>query len=142
MKRLTILSHTEHYHLADGTIVGLGSTVTEINELLGVFDQITHVAMLHTTEAPSSALPYVADRIQFVAWPAGGGSPGSDRVALLFQAPHILKIIHQALKRSDCFPFRAPTGIGVFVIPYLMFFSSKNGWFKYAGNWKQEDAPW
>lgn len=142
MKRLTIISHTEHYHLADGTIVGLGSTVTEINELLEVFDQITHVAMLHTTEAPPSALPYVSDRIQFVALPAVGGSQGRDKVALLFQAPHILKIIHQALKSCDYFQFRAPTGMGVFVIPYVILFSRKKGWFKYAGNWKQENAPW
>ena len=53
MKVLTIISHTEHYKTADGKIVGLGSTVTEINNLISVFGEIRHVAMLHQ-EAGSS----------------------------------------------------------------------------------------
>ena len=70
MSTLTIISHTEHYLNSDGTIVGLGSTVTEINQLLDVFDEITHVAMLHDESPPSSSLPYVSDKISFVAIPA------------------------------------------------------------------------
>ncbi|MEO7282160.1 MAG: capsular biosynthesis protein, partial [Gelidibacter sp.] len=141
MRSLTIISHTEHYMLADGSIVGLGSTVTEINHLLEVFDTITHVAMLHDTVAPSSALPYISEKIRFVALPAVGGTALSDKMAIVFMAPKIVMTIRKVLKTSDYFQFRAPTGIGVFVIPYLMLFNSKKGWFKYAGNWKQEDAP-
>jgi glycosyltransferase involved in cell wall biosynthesis len=29
----------------------------------------------------------------------------------------------------------------VFLIPYLILFSKKKGWFKYAGNWKENPAP-
>ncbi|MGC1633467.1 MAG: glycosyltransferase [Gelidibacter sp.] len=141
MRSLTIISHTEHYMLADGSIVGLGSTVTEINHLLEVFDTITHVAMLHNTVAPSSASPYTSDKIKFVALPAVGGTTLSDKLAIVFQASKIIMRVHKGLKSSNYFQFRAPTGIGVFVIPYLILFNSKKGWFKYAGNWKQEDAP-
>ena len=141
MRSLCIISHTEHYQLADGSIVGLGSTVTEINQLLDVFDGITHVAMLHDSPAPASALPYVSNRISFVGLPAVGGPTWGDKLQMVIQAPHMLKIIHQAIKGADYFQFRAPTGIGVFVIPYLMVFGSQKGWFKYAGNWKQKDAP-
>src|SRR5690606_36462131 len=28
-----------------------------------------------------------------------------------------------------------------FLIPYLTFFSNKNGWYKYAGNWNQDNPP-
>lgn len=141
MRSLTIISHTEHYLLPDGKIVGLGSTVTEINELLAIFDSITHVAMLHHTVAPPSALPYVSDKIKFVALPAVGGETLSDKMAILLQAPKILETIRKALKTSDYFQFRAPTGMGVFVIPYLIMFNSQKGWFKYAGNWKPSHAP-
>lgn len=141
MRSLTIISHTEHYLLSDGRIVGLGSTVTEINELLAIFDSITHVAMLHDTLAPPSALPYASDKIRFVALPAVGGPTLRDKMAILFQAPKTIATVRKALKESDYFQFRAPTGIGVFVIPYLILFTSKKGWFKYAGNWKQDDAP-
>ena len=50
-------------------------------------------------------------------------------------------IIKKYLKEIDVFQFRAPTSIGVFLIPYLGWFSKKNGWFKYAGNWNQKKAP-
>jgi glycosyltransferase involved in cell wall biosynthesis len=141
MKTLTIISHTEHYKLQDGTIVGLGSTVTEINHLLNVFDTIYHVAMLHTTAAPKSALSYQSESISLIPIKAVGGQKLIDKLSIMTQAPKVLNVIHKALKQSDYFQFRSPTGIGVYVIPYLMFFSSKKGWFKYAGNWNQEHAP-
>ena len=139
--KLTIISHTEHYTAEDGTIVGLGSTVTEINHLLEIFDDITHLAMLHPQPAPASALPYVSHRIHFVALPTVGGKQFVSKLNILWKAPKTLAIIHHYIKQTDYFQFRAPTGIGVFVIPYLVFFSQKKGWFKYAGHWKQDAAP-
>ncbi len=141
MKHLTIISHTEHYLNSDGMIVGLGSTITEINHLLQVFDKITHIAMLHASSAPPNALPYSSDRIKFVPITAVGGPTLADKVSILKNIPKIISLIRKHLRSSDYFQFRAPTGIGVFVIPYLILFTSKNGWFKYAGNWKQEHAP-
>jgi glycosyltransferase involved in cell wall biosynthesis len=141
MRTLTIISHTEHYKKPDGSIVGLGSTVTEINHLLAIFDAIVHVAMLHSVAAPPSALPYSSNKITFVALPAVGGPKLTNKFGIVFKAPKIVATIKKAINQTDYFQFRAPTGIGVFVIPYLIFFSSKKGWFKYAGNWKQEQAP-
>ena len=141
MKTLTIISHTEHYKNAEGNLVGLGSTVTEINNLTTVFDAIIHVAMFHKVSAPASALPYTSNKITFTALPAVGGQKLTDKLAIVYKAPKIVAIIKEAINKSDYFQFRAPTGIGVFVIPYLVFFTNKKGWFKYAGNWKQEQAP-
>ncbi|MDX1462361.1 MAG: glycosyltransferase, partial [Marinirhabdus sp.] len=53
----------------------------------------------------------------------------------------ILSKVRKTLKEVDVFQFRGPTGIGVFVIPYLMWGTSKKGWFKYGGNWNQKNAP-
>ena len=141
MKVLTIISHTEHYKLADGSVVGLGSTVTEINHLISVFDEIRHIAMLHQVEAPSSALPYSSKKIKFIPIKAVGGNSLSDKISVLANSPKVISTIKNLLRDSNYFQFRAPTGIGVYVIPYLILFSSKKGWFKYAGNWKQEHAP-
>ncbi|TYB77012.1 glycosyltransferase [Bizionia myxarmorum] len=141
MRSLTIISHTEHYQQPDGQIVGLGSTVTEINHLLAIFDTITHVAMLHDGSAPPSALPYSSEKISFIALTALGGTTWRSKIRLIFQAPKIIGIVRRALRGSDYFQFRAPTGIGVFVIPYFILCRSKKGWFKYAGNWKQEHGP-
>ena len=139
--KLTIISHTEHYKQPDGSIVGLGSTVTEINHLLDLFDEIIHVAMLHKVHAPPNALPYVSNKITLIALPAVGGPRIKDKLGIVFKAPEILRAIKKAINQTDYFQFRAPTGIGVYVIPYLILFSTKKGWFKYAGNWKQNNAP-
>ncbi|UKM63663.1 glycosyltransferase [Flavobacteriaceae bacterium GSB9] len=141
MKKLTIISHTEHYKTTEGQLVGFGATVTEINGLLEVFDKIVHVAVLYDQAPPLSALPYRSKAIRLVALPRVGGKSISDKLKVMWNAPKILSIIHNSLKGSTHFQFRAPTGMGVYVIPYLVFFSSKKGWFKYAGNWKQKHAP-
>lgn len=139
--RLVIISHTEHYRHKDGVVVGLGSTVTEINHLHTLFDEIYHLAMLHTGAIPASALSYNSDCIHFVPLPTVGGNKLLDKFTILWKAPETLKLIRRYVKKADVFQFRAPTGIGVFTIPYLMFFTNKKGWYKYAGNWKQEHAP-
>jgi glycosyltransferase involved in cell wall biosynthesis len=138
---LAIISHTEHYKTADGTLVGWGPTVTEINNLLNVFDRIYHIAMIYDIEAPDSALPYVSDRVVFVPLPALGGRTLGSKLSTLMNAPKVLQIINKTLKKVDWFQFRAPTGIGVYVIPFLILCSKYQGWFKYAGNWNQEMPP-
>ncbi|MEO5990514.1 MAG: glycosyltransferase [Ferruginibacter sp.] len=141
MKSLCIISHTEHYKTADGTLVGWGPTITEINHLLEIFDTIYHIGMLHETEAPVSALPYVSDRIIFVPLPVLGGETMFAKAQLLWKSPTVLRIIKSTLKKADWFQFRAPTGMGVYVIPFLSLCINKPGWFKYAGNWIQQNPP-
>ncbi|NNK71587.1 MAG: glycosyltransferase, partial [Flavobacteriaceae bacterium] len=139
--KLAIISHTEHYKTGDGKTVGWGPTVTEINNLLGVFEEIYHVAMVHEGPAPLSALPYRNKNIKFVPVNAVGGKGLKNKWDIIKHAPVILKTVKETLKKVDYFQFRAPTGIGVFVIPYLISLNKKEGWFKYAGNWKQSNLP-
>ncbi|MDX1365662.1 MAG: glycosyltransferase [Arenibacter latericius] len=139
--KLAIISHTEHYKLKDGSIVGWGPTINEINHLLEVFDTIYHVAMLHELEAPPSALGYSSDRVVFVSLPPLGGHGVGAKLKILWKAPSVISIIYNTLKKADKFQFRAPTGIGVYVIPFLSLCVKKPGWFKYAGNWNQETPP-
>lgn len=139
--KLAIISHTEHYRSEEGTIWGLGSTVNEINHLLQLFDTIYHVAMLHEGHVPNGMLPYDSDRIIFIPLRPLGGKRIKDKVDLIVSAPKVINTISQVLKEVDFFQFRAPTGIGVFVIPYLTFFSETKGWYKYAGNWNQLSPP-
>ncbi|MBJ6368284.1 glycosyltransferase [Snuella sedimenti] len=139
--KLAIISHTEHYTTDTGTLVGWGATVNEINHLLEVFDTIYHVAMLHTDTAPPSASPYVSDKIVFVPVPTTGGRTLKSKLDTLVKAPTVVKIINSVLKDVDCFQLRTPTGMGVYLIPYLSWFVKKPGWYKYAGNWSQKQAP-
>ncbi|WP_432410003.1 glycosyltransferase [Rasiella sp. SM2506] len=139
--KLAIISHTEHYKDAQGRIVGWGPTVSELNHLAEHFDTIYHVAMLHTSEAPPSSLPYLHSNIIFVPLPPSGGTTALSKLKILGQAPKTIAVVEKTLKKADAFQLRVPTGIGVYLIPYLTYFSKKRGWYKYAGNWNQANAP-
>ncbi|WP_138434678.1 glycosyltransferase [Winogradskyella algicola] len=139
--KLAIISHTEHYKLSDGTIVGWGPTITEINFLAQIFDEIYHIAMFHNAEAPESSLPYTSNKIKFIPIDPSGGHSLLDKIKVALSAPKVIRTVNSILKKTDCFQLRAPTGIGVFLIPYLTIFSKKKGWYKYAGNWNQKSPP-
>lgn len=139
--KLAIISHTEHYKTKDGTIVGWSPTVNEINHLAPHFESIVHIAMLHDGEAPPSALPYFSENIRFVRLPTLGGQSFFSKLKIITHIPKVIRIIRKELKTVDAFQLRTPTGIAVFLIPYLTLFSHKKGWFKYAGNWSQNKPP-
>ncbi len=139
--KLAIISHTEHYCNSEGAIVGWGPTVTEINHLAEDFEEIVHVAFLHKGNPPASSLPYTASNIKFVPIKPVGGKGMRAKAGIVFRAPRIINTIRTVLRQVDVFQFRAPTGMGVFVVPYLTLFSKKKGWYKYAGNWKQDHPP-
>ena len=139
--KLAIISHTEHYTSSEGIIVGWGPTVNEINHLSHHFESITHVAMFHSIKAPQSVMPYTQANIHFVKLPALGGKSVWSKVWSILNIPLVLYRVHKVLKRVDVFQLRTPTGIAIFLIPYLTFFSGKKGWYKYAGNWNQKHPP-
>lgn len=139
--KLAIISHTQHYKNDNGTIFGWGPTVNELNHLLEVFDVIYHVAMLYPGSPPASSQAYSSDRIIFVPIPTLGGQTLTDKFQIIWNAAAVLKIVNSTLRMVDYFQLRTPTGIGVFLIPYLTLFVQKNGWYKYAGNWNQKKPP-
>ncbi|WP_100615104.1 glycosyltransferase [Confluentibacter citreus] len=139
--KLVIISHTEHYCNANGVIVGWGPTINEINHLIEDFDKITHIAMLHTTNIPQSSMPYMSSKINFIPIPVLGGNTLFSKLKLLLYTPIILKIVFKEIIKADIFQLRTPTGIGVYLIPFLTLFINKKGWYKYAGNWKQKNPP-
>jgi len=138
---LLIISHTEHHIDRNGEIVGWGPTIREVNYLATQFDEIYHCAPLHKGIAPPSSITYASSNIHFVALKPSGGIGVVDKLSVIWRAPHNIKVVRDTLKRVDVFQLRVPTGIGVYMIPYLNLFVKKNGWFKYAGNWAEEDPP-
>lgn len=139
--KLAIISHTEHFRRADGTLVAWGPTARELDHLARIADEIEHVAVLHAGDPPPSAMPYTSDKVRFTPLPPTGGRRLRDKLGVLAAAPRILRVVRAAVARADAFQFRAPTGMGSYVIPWLGCRTRTPGWFKYAGNWGQEDPP-
>lgn len=137
---LAVISHTKHYLQQDGTLVGWGATVRELDHLTEIFEKVIHVACLYDGTAPSGMLPYESSKVEFVPLKPSGGEDLLGKLDVLLKMPNNLKVIKNVLKRCDVFQFRAPTGMGVYAIPYLSH-SGKKGWFKYAGNWAEPRPP-
>ncbi|MBK8982155.1 MAG: glycosyltransferase family 4 protein [Ignavibacteria bacterium] len=138
--KLVIISHTPHYN-KDGKIVGWGPTVREINHLTKMFDRIKHIAPMHQEQAPGSSMRYNEDKVEFIPIKPYGGEKFSDKFSILTTAYHNLKIIRSALKKTDWVQFRAPTAMGLYVLPYLSLIGKPKRWVKYAGNWNQSNPP-
>ena len=138
---LAIISHTAHYMTNSGEIRGWGPTISEINHLTEVFSKIYHIAPLHKTNCPESALPYNYGKIEFVALKPSGGKGLINKAGILLAMPKNMAIIHNICQKADWVQFRAPTNLGLYVLPYLSLRNKPNRWVKYAGNWAQENPP-
>ncbi len=138
---LAIISHTPHY-IKDGKIVGWGATVREVNHLTKLFDEIYHLAPLHDEPAPDSSLEYDSDKITFVPLKNYGGETLKQKLSVITTAAHNLNTISPVLEKVDWVQFRAPTAMGLYVLPYLSMKLKPKRWVKYAGNWKMDDPPY
>lgn len=139
--KLAIISHTEHYLDSEKNIVGWGPTISELNHLAEDFEEIYHVAFLFPDAPPPSSLPYLKNNIHFIPLHPVGGKGTKNKLNIVASIPAVLRTVKEVLKKVDVFQLRTPTGIGVYLIPYLTLFSKKKGWYKYAGNWNQENSP-
>jgi glycosyltransferase involved in cell wall biosynthesis len=110
--------------------------------LAGHFKEVIHLAVLHPGNAPPSTAPYGAENVRFEYIPPFGGKGVLNKLRIMWVLPIVWVKMWRLLKQSDIFQFRAPTSIGLFVIPILtIFYPNKKGWYKYAGNWNNNKAP-
>jgi glycosyltransferase involved in cell wall biosynthesis len=142
-KKLVVISHTEHYKTENGTVVGWGSTITELNYLADYWEEVIHVGCLYPDAAPQSALPYLKSNIRFVPIPPYGGPTFAAKVAILFKIPTIIRQVIKSQKGATEVQLRLPTSMGLFLLPLFSFFLPRNYtlWVKYAGNWNQVQPP-
>lgn len=139
--RVLVISHTPHYKMADGKVVGWGPTVRELNILAERYGHVVHIACMHEgNDIPASMIGY-NDNVRFVPIKPFGGKGVMNKLNIVFGMFRNLSIIRKELKNADVFQFRAPTSIGLYIIPYFSIFCRKPGWYKYAGNWNQYEAP-
>mgnify|MGYP001573449249 FL=1 len=138
--KIAIISHTEHYRDSSGKIKGWGPTIKEINKLAIGTNSIVHIAPFHKGIAPKSSLSYSEKNINYLPLKPSGGR-GLRKLSILLNAPYNLFVIYKALKSIDFIQFRAPTGMGIYVLPFLRLFYNSKYWIKYAGNWKDEKMP-
>lgn len=142
MRKLVIISHTEHQYTADGRVVGFAPTVNEVNYLAAHWDEIVHIACLENGPPKGNSTGYQSDNITFVSIPSFGGTTLKQKLNVFTQACRILRIIHKHLKGATDVQLRLPMGIGVYVLPYFILQRNRpyRFWVKYANNWVAKPA--
>ena len=141
MPSLLIISHTKHYKTENGIIVGWEPTVREINHLTKLFDTIIHAAPLSFGIPHTANISYSSNKISFIPLIPTGGNGIIKKFGILFFMPINLIRIIKIIKKVEWVHFRAPTNLGLFVLPLLLLYKNKKKWFKYAGSWKQKSIP-
>lgn len=138
--KLLIISHTAHYQNLQGEIVGWGPTIREINYLSEIFSKVYHIAPLYKdVNAPDSSDIY-NQNVEFIPIKPSGGK-GLQKLTIFSTSWDTLKKVNHFLTKVDYVHFRAPTGIGIVVLPFLKIFNNKKLWVKYAGNWIDKNMP-
>lgn len=138
--RLLIVSHTEHYPLGK-TVAGWGPTIREIDALSSLFDEVVHLAHLHPTTAPSSAIPYQSPRVVPRLLPPSGGNRWLDKLKILARYPGYLRAIVREIRRADVVHVRCPANISLLaVICLAVLREPRRRWIKYAGNWQPDQG--
>lgn len=142
-KKLVIISHTEHYKDSENQILGLGSTVNEINFLSDYWQEIVHVACLHDSKPNKNSIHYSNSNIKFVAIPPFGGKNIYHKIFIFFIIPSILRQVIKSIKGATEVQLRLPTSIGLFLLPLFSIFISRKFtlWIKYAGDWNELNPP-
>jgi hypothetical protein len=138
MKKLVIISHTEHQQSGDGSFVGWGPTVNEINYLSNHWKEVVHVACLEKGKAvKGSSVGYSNSNIHFEAIPTFGGRRIWQKLDILWKMPLILWKVQKSIKGASHVQLRVPMGIGLFLIPFFAFRNQSKYifWVKYANNW-------
>ncbi len=136
---LTIISHTPHFQ-KDGEFYSWGPTLRELNSLTRLFSIIFHLAPLHNSQITSGYAQIENKKIRFIPLKHAGGKSLIDKIDILLKMPNNLITIHKYCNQSDWIQFRAPSNLGIYVLPYLSYFCSKNRWVKYAGSWGKKDG--
>jgi glycosyltransferase involved in cell wall biosynthesis len=138
--KLLIISNMSHYR-REGQIVGWGPTAQEIDHLAELFDEIRHIACLHTEPAPSSSLPYEAKNVTLIPVPPAGGVRVRNKLDILRRCPLYFRTIWRGLAWADMVHVRCPANISLIAIVLLAIVRTPRlRWVKYAGNW-QPDGP-
>lgn len=141
MSRLLVISHTPHYKLKDGAIVGFGPTIRELDYLAKAFGKLEHLAPLYNEIAPRSALPYKNPHVLFTPLTPSGGKKFKDKFGIILNYPFYFFSIRKAVARADMVQLRLPCNIGIVALFYFLLNKSTPRWAKYAGNWIEEHKP-
>ncbi len=138
-RNAVVISHTPHHMTDDGSVVGFGPTLRELDRLASLFDELVHIAPLHSEPPPGYSLAYEAENIRYVPVRLAGGPTWWHRLAAIPTVPAWARTIRRELRDAQVVHIRCPAGISMVALGVLaMRRTPRIRWVKYAGNWMPE----
>ncbi len=136
---LLIIGHTAHFEV-DGTLVGWGPTIREIDWIAKVFDKVTHLATLRKGEAPLSASGYEGRNIEIHTVAPSGGLSSQAKMKVIGSGKEYLQAIKTLIADADVVHVRCPGSLGMYGMLAVSVSNKYPKWIKYAGNWQAPTA--
>ena len=134
--KLLIISDMLHYRNAKGEIFGWGPTVTEINHLSELFEQIVHIGTFTQDVPPATSLPYTGN-VRLVPLKETGGTTIWHKLGVLAESINYLRAMLNELPNADVVHVRCPSNIPLLALLLMSIIRKPHPrWVKYAGNWR------
>lgn len=132
---LLVVSDTAMY--CDGaTVYAFGPVVNELEALLEVFKTITWIGFNRRDKQTNAAFKPVNQKyIKPILLKQAGGPLPQDKFAIVARYPKMYTIINAEIKKHHYIHSRAPSNPAYIAMWLSKKYSSKQFWFKYAGNW-------
>ncbi|MFA7407276.1 MAG: glycosyltransferase [Anaerolineaceae bacterium] len=109
----------------------------EIDQLGSLFSEVRHLAPLHTSSPPGSALPYRSRNMSFVGVKPAGGEKLQDKLSIIRHIPNWMAAMRVEMRQADAIHIRCPAGISLIALLVCRLWArDKPVWVKYAGNWQ------
>ena len=122
----TIISDTPYCYDTSGRLLGLGSTVEEIDHLSSLFLKIYHFAPLEKNIPPLSYSKHLQDNIKILPMIPAGGKNLAKKLKHIFVFPFHLFKIKPYLNKTDIIHFRGAFRIWVIIFTLALLFWKKN----------------
>ena len=141
-KSLLIVSDTAMSKAAEGVSV-FEPALREIENLNGLFTHITWIGFNYGAHAELAMRLSQSGLINFIVLPkATGGDSFFAKLKILPYLPYLFFVILKNVLKHQVIHTRGPSIPAMFAAMISLVDRSRLYWHKYAGNWKQEHAPW
>lgn len=139
---LLIISDTPMWQTTDGVKV-FEPTLREVEWLAEMFDRITWIGYGHENAPQNFARSTFQPNINFIVLPyAVGGSSWLQKLKIIPFIPMMMVTILRQIRENSNIHTRGPSVPALLSILASYLDRSRTYWHKYAGNWKQDPAPW
>lgn len=140
--KLLIVSDTPMWGKREGEISVFEPTLREVEQLAEIFETIEWIGYCHGEVPKSFARSPIKTNIKIILLPyAVGGKSFIHKLRLLLFMPKVWCVIRKHIKGYTYVHTRGPSFPALLVLLFSFFDRTRIYWHKYAGNWRQQPAP-